>query len=62
MNKILLALLFVLCILEPGSAALAHSSGRAFLLLLPTQNYIIGGALVVALSFVVIGRCQTKLI
>ena len=55
MIKIILALLIALLVFGTGSAALAHSSGRAFLLLLPTQNYIIGGALVVALSFVVVG-------
>jgi hypothetical protein len=37
----------------PCSAAQAHTGARAFILLLPTQLYIFGGALVVALSFVV---------
>ena len=55
MIKIILALLIAPLVFGTGNAALAHSSGRAFLLLLPTQNYIIGGALVVALSFVVVG-------
>ncbi len=37
----------------PCGPALAHSGARAFILLLPTQLYIVGGAAVVALSFVV---------
>lgn len=37
----------------PCGPALAHSGARAFILLLPTQLYILGGAAVVALSFVV---------
>ena len=49
------ALCTVLIFFVPGSAAFAHSNERAFILILPTQYYIIGGALVVALSFVVIG-------
>jgi len=49
------ALCTVLIFFVQGSAAFAHSNERAFILILPTQYYIIGGALVVALSFVVIG-------
>lgn len=36
----------------PIGGAQAHTGGRAFILLLPTQLYIVGGAAVVALSFV----------
>jgi hypothetical protein len=35
------------------AGAWAHTSERAYILLLPTDRYIVGGALVVALSFVV---------
>ncbi len=48
---------FVLCValvMAPLDGALAHTSARAFILLLPTRLYMIGGALAVALSFVVI--------
>ncbi len=37
----------------PCGIAEAHTSERAYILLLPTHLYIVGGALVVALSFVV---------
>lgn len=40
-------------ILAPLNAALAHTSERAFILLLPTKLYMVGGVLVVALSFAV---------
>ena len=36
------------------SLALAHSADRGFVLLLPTGHYMIGGAIAVALSFVVL--------
>ena len=36
-----------------SSPALAHSAARGFVLLLPTANVIIGGALAVAVSFVI---------
>ena len=49
------ALLCLALVLGPSAPALAHSSERAFILLLPTQHYIVGGALVVALSFFVVG-------
>jgi len=50
-----LALLGLIFLLGPSSPALAHSTERAFILILPTQHYIVGGALVVALSFFVVG-------
>lgn len=40
-------------ILASQDVALAHTSQRAFILLLPTRLYIFGGALAVAFSFVV---------
>ena len=40
-------------VLGYSNAALAHTSERAFILLLPRGLYMIGGALAVALSFVV---------
>lgn len=46
-------LLSAALILAPLDAALAHTSERAFILLLPTRLYMVGGALVVGFSFVV---------
>lgn len=43
-----------LCSLVISSPALAHTSERAFVLLLPTGQYLIGGALAVAASFVIL--------
>ena len=45
--------LSLLMLLAPLDGALAHTSDRAFILLLPTKLYMVGGALVVALSFAV---------
>ena len=45
-------ILFAALVLGSSNAALAHTSARAFILLLPTKLYMFGGALVVALSFV----------
>ena len=44
-------------ILSPvtSTVALAHTSERAVLMLLPTEHYLIGGAIAVALSFAVLG-------
>ena len=50
-----LALLGLAFVLGSSAPALAHSTERAFILILPTQHYIVGGALVVALSFFVVG-------
>jgi len=46
-------LLTVLLAAAPFGAAEAHTSERGYILLLPTGLYIVGGTLVVALSFVV---------
>ena len=46
--------LIMLMIIAVGNVAEAHTNERAFILLLPTHLYIAGGALVVALSFIVI--------
>ena len=46
-------LLFALFMTTDCGVAEAHASARAFILLLPTHLYIVGGALVVAFSFVV---------
>ena len=51
----LLGSLALVLVLGPSAPALAHSTERAFILILPTQHYIVGGALVVALSFFVVG-------
>lgn len=45
-------LLFAALLIVPLNAALAHTSERAFLMLMPTKLYMFGGALVVAFSFV----------
>lgn len=45
------ALAFLACCPD---AALAHASERGFVLLLPTTHYLVGGALAVALTFVVL--------
>lgn len=52
------ARLLLAAVLAIGScgAAEAHTGARAFILLLPTELYMVGGALVVALSFVVMAR------
>ena len=50
-----LVLLSLVLVFGPSASALAHSTERAFILILPTQHYIVGGALVVALSFFVVG-------
>lgn len=44
----------------PAGAAAAHTAGQAFVLLLPTHLYIIGGALVVAASFVLVALVPSK--
>ena len=49
----LLSLFLALPLVLPPSIAWAHSGQRGFILLLPTHLYLIGGALVVALSFAV---------
>ncbi len=46
-------LLCALLLILPLDAAQAHSGQRGFILLLPTHLYLIGGALVVVLSFAV---------
>jgi hypothetical protein len=43
-----------------ASAAFAHTSERAFVLLLPTGLYILGGALAVALSFAVMALLPSR--
>ena len=52
LSRIRLLTLAVVAI-GPCHAVQAHTGARAFILLLPTRLYIFGGALVVALSFVV---------
>lgn len=47
-----LTILFAALVIGLPGAALAHTSERAYILLLPTRLYLFGGALVVALSFV----------
>ena len=46
-------LLIAALVIVPCGVAQAHVSERAYILLLPTHLYIVGGALVVALSFAV---------
>jgi hypothetical protein len=46
-------MLFAVLAIAPCDVAQAHTGERAFILLLPTHLYIVGGASVVALSFVV---------
>ena len=46
------AVIFVAVVL--AGPALAHTTERAFVLILPTELYVTGGTLVVALSFVLI--------
>lgn len=46
-------LMLTVLAMGPCGMAQAHTGGRGFILLLPTERYIVGGALVVALSFVV---------
>lgn len=46
-------LLLAALLITPLDAALAHTSERAFILLLPTRLYMFGGGLAVAFSFVV---------
>ena len=55
MMRILITALLALAVLTAalGAPAIAHVTGRAFVLLLPTHLYVWGGALAVALSFVV---------
>src|ERR1700752_516990 len=51
----LAGLLFVLSFLGASATpALAHTSERAFILLLPTGYYRLGGALAVAASFLIL--------
>jgi hypothetical protein len=52
--------LFGLAIVISAGIAEAHTSERAFILLLPTELYIIGGTLTVALSFVVMALMPTR--
>ena len=52
-NFITYAGLCLSLLLAPLDSALAHTSERAFILLLPTKLYMVGGALAVALSFAV---------
>lgn len=49
--RLLVPLLGALSIV-PGAVAQAHTTERAYILLLPTTFYMVGGALVVAVSFV----------
>lgn len=44
----------MICVILAGDAAWAHTSERAFVLLLPTGYYLIGGALAVAASFLIL--------
>ncbi|MDJ0270557.1 MAG: hypothetical protein NXY59_08440 [Aigarchaeota archaeon] len=54
---ILVALLILLSSITP---ALAHVSGRGFILLLPTGLYIMGGAVVVAVSFLILALVPAR--
>lgn len=49
-----LALPIGVALLGSAGAASAHTTGQAFVLLLPTHLYIIGGAVVVAVSFLLV--------
>jgi len=54
MNQVGLGVLLSAALVStPLLSALAHTSERAFILLLPTRLYMFGGALVVLLSFMV---------
>jgi hypothetical protein len=46
--------LAVLCVLAGAGPAMAHASGRGFVMLLPTGNVILGGALAVLVSFLAV--------
>ena len=47
-------LIAALCLTASAAPALAHASGRGFVMLLPTGYVTLGGALAVLLSFLVI--------
>ena len=47
-------LIVLVALFASSSSALAHTSERAFILLLPTGYYLLGGALAVAASFVIL--------
>lgn len=48
------ALSFLVCLAALATPALSHTSERAFILLLPTGYYLLGGAAAVAASFVIL--------
>ena len=45
-----------------SAPAMAHTSERAFVLLLPTGYYLVGGALAVAASFLILALAPSALI
>ena len=47
-------LVLLVALFASSSPAFAHTSERAFILLLPTGYYLLGGALAVAASFVIL--------
>lgn len=49
-----LAIAAALCVVAAAGAALAHGSERGFVLLLPTGYYLVGGAVAVAATFVLL--------
>ena len=50
----MVALCTLVSLLLSATPALAHTSERAFILLLPTGYYLLGGALAVAASFLIL--------
>ena len=53
LRSLLRLIFFVSLSIAPSSAAHAHAAARGFILLMPTDLYIAGGAAIVALTFVV---------
>jgi len=55
-----LALLAGVVVVGSAGVAAAHTTGQAFVLLLPTHLYIIGGALVVVVSFILVAAVPSQ--
>lgn len=47
-------------LLAAGGEAFAHTSDRGFVMLLPTQYYLVGGSLAVAVSFILLALVPTS--
>ena len=57
-RTVFVAVVFVAVVLT--GPAFAHTTERAFVLILPTELYVTGGTLVVALSFVLIAHAVNR--